>query len=37
MTNTLITPSVIAKEALAQLENNVVLGSMVHREYKNGS
>lgn len=26
---------VIAKEALAQLENNLVLGNLVHKEYKN--
>jgi FlaG/FlaF family flagellin (archaellin) len=32
-TNTLITPSVIAKEALMQLENNLVMGSLVHRDY----
>lgn len=34
MANALITPSVIAKEALMQLENNLVFGSNVHREYK---
>ena len=34
MANALITPSVIAKEALAQLENNLVMGNSVHREYK---
>lgn len=34
MANTIITPSVIAKEALAQLENNLVLSNQVHREYK---
>lgn len=34
MANTIITPSVIAKEALAQLENNLVLANQVHREYK---
>jgi hypothetical protein len=32
--NTIITPSVIAKEALMQLENNLVLSNQVHREYK---
>jgi hypothetical protein len=32
-TNTLITPSVIAKEALMQLENNLVMGELVHRDY----
>lgn len=34
MPNALITPTVIAKEALMQLENNLVMGSNVHREYK---
>lgn len=34
MANTIITPSVIAKEALAQLKNNLVLSNQVHREYK---
>ena len=34
MANALITPNVIAKEALAQLENNLVMGNSVHREYK---
>ncbi len=34
MANTLITPSVIAKEALMQLENNMVMGNLVHRDYK---
>jgi len=35
MGNTLITPSIIAKEALFQLENNVIMGDKVHRTYKN--
>ncbi len=35
MANTLITPTVIAREALAQLENNMVMGNNVHREYVN--
>lgn len=35
MSNTLITPTIIAKEALMQLENNLVMGNLVHREYKN--
>lgn len=35
MANSLITPSVIAKEALFHLENNIVLGDNVHRQYKN--
>ena len=34
MANALITPSVIAKEALMQLENSLVLANSVHREYK---
>jgi hypothetical protein len=34
MSNVLITPSVIAKEALMQLENNLVMGAHVHKEYK---
>lgn len=34
MPNTLITPSIIAKEALMQLENNLVIANEVHREYK---
>ncbi len=34
MANTLITPTIIAKEALMQLENNLVLANRVHREYK---
>ncbi|MGB1215821.1 MAG: P22 phage major capsid protein family protein [Pikeienuella sp.] len=34
MANTLITPSIIAKEALMQLENNLVMANQVHREYK---
>ena len=34
MANALITPTVIAKEALMQLENNLVMGNNVHREYK---
>jgi len=33
MPNTLLTPSIIAKEALIVLENNLVLGSKVHRDY----
>lgn len=34
MANSLVTPDIIAKEALMQLENNVVMGNQVHREYK---
>jgi len=33
--NTLITPTVIAKEALMQLRNNLVMANQVHRDYKN--
>ena len=34
MSNTLITPSIIAQEALFQLENNTVMGDKVHRQYR---
>ena len=34
MANTLITPSVIAKEALFQLKNNCVMANLVHRAYE---
>lgn len=34
MPATLVTPSMIAKEALMQLENNCVLANQVHREYR---
>lgn len=34
MANTLINPSIIAQEALFQLENNCVLGDKVHRQYR---
>lgn len=34
MPNTILTPQIIAKEALFQLRNNCVLGSLVHRGYK---
>lgn len=34
MANALITPQVIAKEALRNLENNLVVGNLVHREFK---
>lgn len=33
--NTLLTPTIIAKEALMQLVNNLVMGANVHRRYKN--
>lgn len=35
MANALITPSIIAKEALFHLENNIIMGDKVHRQYKN--
>lgn len=34
MANSLITPSLIAKESLMQLKNSLVTGNRVHREYK---
>lgn len=34
-TNTLLTPTIIAKEALMMLTNNLVMGKLVHRQYKN--
>lgn len=34
MANNIITPDIIAKEALMQLENSLVMGKLVHREYK---
>lgn len=34
MANSLLTPSIIAKEALAILMNNMVMGNLVHRDYK---
>ncbi len=34
MANSLLTPNIIAKEALLQLENNMVMGNLVHRDYK---
>ncbi len=34
MANTLVTPTLIAKEALMQLENSMVMGNQIHREYK---
>jgi len=33
MSNTLLTPSIIAKEALMVLENNLVMADLVHRDY----
>ena len=37
MANALITPERHRKEALMQLENNLVLANNVHREYKRNS
>lgn len=34
MANSLLTPTVIAKEGLMQLRNNLVMGALVHREYR---
>ena len=34
MANTLLSPDLIAMEAMRQLENNMVLGNLVHREYR---
>jgi hypothetical protein len=34
MANAIITPTIIAKEAVMQLENNLVMGNNVYREYK---
>lgn len=34
MANSLITPTIIAKEALMQLENNLMMAGLVHREYQ---
>jgi len=35
MANALISPTMIAKEAIMQLDNNLVLGNIVHRGYEN--
>lgn len=35
MAQSLLSPSIIAKEGLVQLRNNLVLGANCHREYKN--
>ena len=35
ISNTLITPTIIAKEALMLLSNNMIMGRLVHKEYKN--
>jgi hypothetical protein len=34
MVQRILTPSIIAKEALFQLENNLVMGNLVHRDYR---
>jgi hypothetical protein len=34
MPNAVLTPTVIAREALMQLKNNLVMGNLVHRQYK---
>ncbi|KKL15172.1 hypothetical protein LCGC14_2508260 [marine sediment metagenome] len=34
MVQRILTPSVIAKEAMFQLENNLVMGNLVHRDYR---
>jgi hypothetical protein len=34
MSSNLLTPSIIAKEALMQLENNLVIGNLVYRAYE---
>lgn len=34
MSNGIITPTIIAKEGLMQLRNNMVMGNLVHREYR---
>ncbi|MBQ9608137.1 MAG: hypothetical protein IJV15_01670 [Lachnospiraceae bacterium] len=33
MANTLLTPSIIAKEALMVLRNNAVMANLVHRDF----
>lgn len=33
MANEILTPSIIAKEALMVLRNNTVMASLVHRDY----
>lgn len=35
MTNTILTPTVIARETLLQTKNALVMANLVHREYKN--
>ena len=35
MSNNLLTPALIAQEALMQLENNLVLGNLVNKDYSN--
>src|SRR3972149_8913625 len=35
MAQILVTPSIIAKEAALQVVNNMVMGNLVHRDFKN--
>ena len=35
MPNTILTPNVIANEALMVLKNNLVMANLVHRDYEN--
>ncbi len=35
MPNTIITPEIIAKEAIMEVRNNLVMGNLVHTQYKN--
>lgn len=35
MANTIITPSIVAKEAIAVLRNNAVMANLVHRDFSN--
>ena len=35
MANTLITPSIVAREALMSLENNLVMANLVYKDYSN--
>ncbi len=35
MSNTFLTPSIIAREAMMQLKNNTVMANLIHRDYSN--
>ena len=35
MANTILTPDIIAREALMVLRNNAVMANLVHRDYSN--